>query len=257
MGAARSQAWRAKCGPAAGGAAWETVAARGVVAGVVSSVVRVATRARKPDGRRSYRISSGRGGLVPGSIDSSPDDGREKIRRFLIVMALARLWIWGVGLLSQPFSSTLSLLFTFFFPVLAGTVILGGEPETMAAGGFGAVGTAIARQRMPGLETLLTVFQQTAPSTRSAGASGLQSSQRRIMLRVGHGSCNSRRSSLGRESRLPPGAFLLAERPTNSDCPVGRNQPIPASQLFAEILVDIFAGTDTSDGKANSSPNWS
>jgi len=62
---------------------------------------------------------------------------------------------------------------------------------------------------MRGLEALFTAFQQTVPQTRPTGASGLQTSRRSIMLRTGHGRCNSRRSSLGREPTTPfRGVFM-------------------------------------------------
>jgi hypothetical protein len=113
------------------------------VVGVVSNVVRVAARVAKPGGRRSYRIFFGRRLRAAGSIRNSRVDGREKIRGFLIVMALARLAA-GLPLISQPLSSPLSLSFTFFFPLLAGAVFLGRQPKGMASCGFGAGRTAIA-----------------------------------------------------------------------------------------------------------------
>ena len=214
------------------------------VVGVVSSVARVAARVARPGDRPSYRISSARRAGVAGSIDNSRADGREKIRRFLIVMALADLWGFLV-LFTQPLSSPLALLFTFFFSMLAGPVLLGGQPEAMASGDGGAGGTAIARQGMRGLEALFTVFQQAAPLARLAGACVLQNTARRTMLRAGHGRSNSRRSSLGREWLLPAEAFSLTERSPNSDWPVDRNQQIPAKQSSAGIPVKFFAGTDS------------
>ena len=208
VGPAWWQVWRAKCAPAADGAAWGAVRDRADVVVVVSSVVRVAARVARPGGRRSYRIFSGRRGRGPGSIDNSPADGREKIRGFLIVMALARLGA-GLGLISQPLSPPLSLLFSLFFAVFGSAIFLGGQPAGMSSRGGGAGGTAIARQGMRGLEALFTAFQQTAPQARPTGASGLQTSRRSIMLRTGHGRCNSRRSSLGRERTSPfRGVFM-------------------------------------------------
>jgi hypothetical protein len=82
-----------------------------------------------------------------GNIDNSRGGGREKIRRFWMVMALARQVVGrGGGLLffSQPFSSPLALQFAFFLAVLAGPVILGGQPAGMASSGASALGTAVA-----------------------------------------------------------------------------------------------------------------
>ncbi len=141
------------------------------------------------------------GGGREALITARPMAGK-KIRRFLIVMALARLGA-GLGLISQPLSPPLSLLFPFFFAVLGGAISLGRQPARMSSRGGGAGGTAIAGQGMRRLEPLFTVFQQTAPQTRPTGANGLQTGRRWIMLRTGHGRCNSRRSSLGREWSSP------------------------------------------------------
>ena len=208
VGPAWWQTWRAKCALAADGAVWGAVREHAGVLVVLSSVVRVAARVVRPGDRRSYRISSGRRGRGPGSIHNSPADGREKIRRFLIVMALARLGT-GLGLISQPLSPPLSLLFSFLFAPFGSPISLGGQPASMSSRRGGAGGAAIARQGMRGLERLFTTFQQTAPRTRPTGASGLQTGRRSIMLRTGHGRCNSRRSSLGTERSAPfRGVFM-------------------------------------------------
>jgi len=132
VGPAWWQTWRAKCALAADGAVWGAVREHAGVLVVVSSVVRVAARVARPGDRRSYRISSGRRGRGPGSIHNSPADGREKIRRFLIVMALARLGT-GLGLISQPLSPPLSLLFSFLFAPFGSPISLGGQPASMSS----------------------------------------------------------------------------------------------------------------------------
>ena len=208
------QAWRAKCALEADGAAAGAVRDRAEVVVVVSSVVRVAARVVKPGGRRSYRIFLRRREREPGSIDNSPGDGREKIRRFLIVMALARLGA-GLGLISQPLSPPLSLLSSLLFAVFGNAIFLGGQPARMSSRGGDTGRAAIARQPMRGLEPLFTAFQHTAPHTRPTGASGLQTSRRSIMLSKGHGSGNSRRSSLGREW-LSPFRGVFVDRPIHS-----------------------------------------
>lgn len=91
VGGRWSQMCRAKCVPEAAEAAWETLRSGASVADVVSNVVHVAVHVAKPGGRPSYRIFSGHRGPAVESIGNSRGGGREKIRRFLIVMALAGL----------------------------------------------------------------------------------------------------------------------------------------------------------------------